>query len=127
MPRPLEVWVLAISKTLLLLSVTSLSAPALAQKGTGEEHVLSFAVTPTSIEFRVPSGGCTRKVHFGLETVKTKPLTVRLVRLTPDYCEAMLPQGVTIRFNYAEIGAGPTLTPKEQTTLTVENTVQSPR
>lgn len=116
---------MAPSKTLLLLSATVVSTPAWAQKGTGEEPVLSFAVTPTSIEFRVPSGGCTKKAHFGLETVKTKPLTVRLVRLTPDYCEALLPQGITVRFSYTEIGVGPTLTPKEQTTLTVENTVRA--
>jgi hypothetical protein len=117
---------LALSKTALITSTVLLSAPALAQKSTGEEPVLSFLVTPTSIEFRVPSGGCTRKAHFGVEIAKTKPLTVRLVRLTPDYCEAYLPQGVAIRFNYAEIGVGPTLTPQEQTTLTVENTVRSP-
>lgn len=108
----------------LLIAAAFTAAPAVAQKGTGEERLLSYAVTPTSIEFRVTSGGCTRKVHFGLETVRTNPLTVRLVRLTPDYCEAWLPQGVTVRFNYSEIGAGPKLTPTEQTNLTVVNTVQ---
>lgn len=116
---------MAHANSALLLASVTLASPAWAQKGTGEEHLLSFTVTPTSIEFRVPSGGCTRKAHFGLETVKTKPLTVRLVRLTPDYCEGMVPKGVVVRFNFAEIGAGPTLTQAEQTALTVENAVQS--
>lgn len=117
---------MVLGKSLILAASVVVTAPVFGQKGTGEERVLSFAVTPTSIEFHVPSGGCTRKSHFGLEIVKTKPLTVRLVRLTPDYCEAMLPKGVLIHFNFSEIGLGPTLTPTEQTTLTVENTVQAP-
>src|SRR5262245_45470672 len=100
--------------------------PALAQKGTGEERVIAFTVVPVGIDFQVASGGCTHKVHFGLETVRVKPLTVRLVRLTPDYCEAYLPKGVTIRFSFAELGLGARLSPTEQATLTVLNPVRAP-
>jgi hypothetical protein len=106
-----------------LALVTSLSAPlaigavlladvstARAQASTGQVSLLGADVRPEGIAFRVRSGGCTSKAHFGLEMVKRDPLTVRLLRIRPDYCEANVPEGTKVSFTFAEIGAGPILT-----------------
>lgn len=94
----------------------------LAQTSIGEERILGQEVSAEGITFRVRSGGCTAKANFGLETVRqTKPLTVRLLRLRPDYCEARLPEGVPIYFRFAEIGAGPALPPEAQKSLVILN------
>ena len=87
----------------------------------GPEALMSAAVDSQGITFQVPTGGCTAKENFGLETVEKTPLTVRLVRLRPDYCKAHLPAGVKIKFTYAEIGAGPILDPPAQKALVILN------
>ncbi len=95
---------------------------ALAQTSIGEERILGQEVSAEGITFRVRSGGCTAKANFGLETVRqAKPLTVRLLRLRPDYCEARIPEGVPIFFRFAEIGAGPALAPEAQKSLVILN------
>ncbi len=106
---------------LVVIAMLLICPSLFAQKGTGEERILSYVVRSTGIDFRVASGGCTHKAHFGLEKVQTQPLTVRLVRLTPDYCEALLPEGVVVQFTFAEIGAGPKLTPDARQHLMVVN------
>lgn len=85
--------------------IAILSSKGHAQNRAGEEVVLGAEANSRYLEFQVRSGGCTRKAHFGVETISQKPLTVRLLRLRPDYCEAYLPEGEKIRFTYAEIGA----------------------
>ena len=104
------------------VAVLLASAPrAAAQANTGEESLLGADVRPEGIAFRVRSGGCTAKSHFGLETVKREPLTVRLVRIRPDYCEAIVPDGTKVSFTYAEIGAGPVLTKRAQRDVVIVN------
>jgi hypothetical protein len=110
------------SLTTLLVALASGAALAESQLDIGEQPLLSVpAVDSQGITFQVPTGGCTAKENFGLETVAPKPLTVRLVRLRPDYCEAHLPDGVKIKFTFAEIGAGPQLDAKAQKTLVILN------
>lgn len=94
---------------------------ARAQSAIGEESLLGHAVQDQALVFRVHSGGCTSKADFGLETVGKKPLTVRLLRLRADYCEARQPGWVDIKFTFAEIGAGPKLSASEQKDLVILN------
>ena len=77
---------------------------AIAQQMTGEERLLGAEVARSGITFQVPSSGCTKKANFGLETWSFHPLTVRLVRLRPDYCQAVAPQGTRITYSFPEIG-----------------------
>lgn len=109
--------------TAAIAALMNCASPALAQalKHIGEEALISAAIDERGITFQVPTGGCTAKENFGLETVTPNPLTVRLVRLRPDYCEARVPQGVKIKFTYAEIGAGPKLSTQEQKALVILN------
>jgi len=105
------------------LLLVAASLPAYGQHATGEEQLLDAQVTARGIVFHVSSGGCTHKAHFGLERLGIKPLTVRLVRLRPDYCEAHLPKGIVVKFSFAEIGAGPTLTKIEQRRVVIVNPI----
>lgn len=92
----------------------------------GEEVVLAATATARFLEFKVRTGGCTHKAHFGVETLAKSPLTVRLLRLRPDYCEAHLPEGEIIRFTYAEIGAPSPLTPEESQRIVIVNERSKP-
>lgn len=82
---------------------------------------MSALVDDAGITFQVPTGGCTGKENFGLETISPKPLTVRLLRIRPDYCEAFVPDGVKVHFTFAEIGAGAKLDAEAQKTLVILN------
>ena len=92
---------------------------ALAQQSTGEERILSAEVRPAGITFQVPSGGYTKKSHFGLETWSFHPLTVRLVRLRPDYCQGAHPKGLSIAYSYSELGVK--MTPKDLKNVVIVN------
>lgn len=111
---------------LLAGSLAATATPAAAQKATGEEVVLRAEAKPEGLEFRVSTGGCTRKSSFGVETLTLSPLTVRLVRLRPDYCEALVPDGTAITFTYAELGARPSLSETERRNVVILNTQVSP-
>ncbi len=110
-----------LSRFFLPVAALLASGASLAETGTGEERLLGYDIKPTGIEFRVTSGGCTHKDQFGLETLARKPLTVRLVRLRPDYCEALIRQGIVVSFTFAEMGVGPELLPTERARVTVVN------
>lgn len=110
--------------SLIGLLATALSAPAFAQATTGEEPLLGAEVKAKGIEFKVPTGGCTSKENFGLETIERHPLTVRLFRIRPDYCEAFLPKGIKINFTFAEIGIGPVLDEPERKKLVILNAMK---
>ncbi len=98
----------------------------LAKQATGEVVLLDAQVKEREIEFQVSSGGCTSKSHFGLETLKMNPLTVRLVRIRPDYCEADVPQGAKVIFTYAELGAKTALAENERKRIIILNDKQAP-
>jgi hypothetical protein len=97
------------------------AANANAQEAPGEERLLGAEVAPAGVSFRVLSSGCTRKANFGVETLSLHPLTLRLVRVTPDYCEASQPKGTVITFGFSEIGAGPKLTGKDLQDVIIVN------
>ncbi len=92
-----------------------------AQQLPGEERLLGADVEPSGITFRVLSSGCTRKASFGVETLSRHPLTLRLVRVTPDDCEASLPKGMKVRFGFAELGVGPRLEGKDLQSVVIVN------
>lgn len=74
----------------------------------GESEVLlGVEVTSTGIDFRVASGGCTKKEHFDVSVLGTGfGAQVTLYRTVPDYCEALISDGVVISFTKAELGLG---------------------
>ena len=92
---------------------------ALAQQATGEEKILGAEVKPAGISFQVPSGGCTKKTNFGLQTVSFHPLTVRLVRVRPDYCQGAHPKGTTISYSFSEMGVH--MSPKDLKNVVIVN------
>lgn len=109
-----------------LLAAWMVTGAAYAQQTTGEEVLIRAKLTQRGIEFHVRSGGCTKKANFGVETISLKPLTVRLVRIRPDYCEANLAAGQTIQFTYPEIGAPAMLSEDEVKKVVIVNLVASP-
>lgn len=113
-------------KRSVLMAGWVMTQPTLAQQTTGEEVVLKAEPKARTIEFHVRSGGCTKKANFGLEALSLKPLTVRLVRLRPDYCEARPPSGQKIEFAYSEVGAPAVLSEEETKNVVVVNLVASP-
>lgn len=109
-----------------LIALCGISPSAFAQANTGEEVLLRFEAKAQGVEFVVRSGGCTKKAHFGVETLSMKPLTLRLVRLTPDYCEATLTDGQKIEFSYAELGAPGKVAPEDLKNVLIINPVHKP-
>lgn len=69
------------------------------------ETLYDYSIGPTGISFRVFSGGCTSKRDFQVVTSGVNPTNVALYRLVGDYCLALLPRGVVIRYSAAELGA----------------------
>ena len=104
-----------------MIACLSGAAAAESQMRIGNEPVISAVPDELGITFQVPTGGCTAKENFGLETVTPAPLTVRLVRLRPDYCAAHVPEGIKFKFTYAEIGVGPKLDRRAQKALVILN------
>jgi hypothetical protein len=98
----------------------------MAQQTTGEERILGTEIKNTGITFLVATGGCTHKANFGLETLRQHPLTLRLVRLRPDYCEALKPGGTRVTFTFAEIGQAPSLTQAAQKGIVIVNETRTP-
>lgn len=69
------------------------------------ETLYDYSIGPTGISFRVYSGGCTSKRDFRLVTFGAAPTKVALYRAVGDFCLALLPRGVVIRYSMAELGA----------------------
>lgn len=52
----------------------------------------------------VGSNGCTEASSFEVQIKDSDPAELTLVRRTPDMCRALLPEGVTVSWTYAELG-----------------------
>jgi hypothetical protein len=61
----------------------------------------------SGITFQVMSSGCTQKNDFELEVMESDPLQLRLIRISPDPCDAYVPLGVRINYKYQELGITP--------------------
>lgn len=67
-------------------------------------ELLGFTSNKTGVTYRVRSGGCTSKKHFGIVQIETSPMQLQLLREVPDYCEAFIPYGTDITFTWEELG-----------------------
>lgn len=53
---------------------------------------------------RVDSNGCTTAASFAVELNGDGPVEATLVRREPDLCKALVPDGVELRWSYADLG-----------------------
>lgn len=89
----------------LLLTVMALLTFNLAHADTPEK-LMGFKMDPTGIEFQVFTGGCTSKNSFRLGLAESMPIQMTLVRVKPDFCEAFIPYGTTVKYTWEELGFG---------------------
>ena len=52
----------------------------------------------------VGSNGCTETSSFEVKIKDGEPAELTLTRRTPDLCKALVPEGVTVSWTYAELG-----------------------
>ena len=55
----------------------------------------------------VGSNGCTEASSFEVKIKDTDPAELSLIRRTPDLCKALVREGVTVSWTYAELGLQP--------------------
>ncbi len=55
----------------------------------------------------VGSDGCTETSSFEVKIKDGEPAELTLTRRTPDLCKALVPEGVTVSWTYAELGLEP--------------------
>ncbi|RYG19318.1 MAG: hypothetical protein EON96_03230 [Caulobacteraceae bacterium] len=56
---------------------------------------------------RVDSNGCTQASDFELSVSDNTPTEITLRRTKPDLCKALVPNGVELRWTYADLGLEP--------------------
>jgi hypothetical protein len=56
---------------------------------------------------RVDSNGCTQASDFEVSVADKSPAQITLRRIKPDLCRAMIPDGVELRWTYADLGLEP--------------------
>ena len=72
----------------------------------------------TALVVRVDSNGCTQASDFSVSVTDGDPAEISLVRDKPDYCKALVPDGVELRWTYAELGL------EAGTTARIENALK---
>lgn len=87
-----------VSLFLALFSSMAAAEPAI------EESLLGLRVSSKGISYFVYSGGCTQKSDFQVYVLESYPVQLQLVRLKPDVCKVLVPDGVRIFFRWDEIG-----------------------
>lgn len=53
---------------------------------------------------RVGSNGCTQTSDFAVEVADGETVDLTFTREKPDMCKALVPEGVELRWTYAELG-----------------------
>ena len=56
---------------------------------------------------RVDSNGCTQASDFEIAVADNTPTEITLRRTKPDLCQALVPDGVELRWTYADLGLEP--------------------
>jgi hypothetical protein len=56
---------------------------------------------------RVDSNGCTQASDFEVSVAENSPAKITLRRIKPDMCKALVPDGVDLRWTYADLGLEP--------------------
>ncbi len=92
----------------LVIAVSAWSWPASTQTvfsiDSEIEQLLGLRVDARGLTFQVHSSGCTKKTDFEVQIFETAPRQLVLVRIRPDFCDALVPYGKRIRFSFPELG-----------------------
>ncbi|CAN5192331.1 hypothetical protein BH10PSE2_BH10PSE2_21210 [soil metagenome] len=86
-------------------STVASSAPLESLRGVRFEPAAGTA--PGVVVVRVDSAGCTSAADFEVAVSDGSPVDLTLTRKTPDQCEALLRDGVELRWTYADLGLKP--------------------
>lgn len=74
------------------------------------ESLFRYSIDAEGVGFQVYSGGCTCKKSFKFITnydADEKLTKLTLVRLYPDHCKAIAPDGAMVWYSYSEMGLEP--------------------
>ncbi|OFZ53392.1 MAG: hypothetical protein A3D92_05290 [Bacteroidetes bacterium RIFCSPHIGHO2_02_FULL_44_7] len=91
-----------------------------------EEKLLGMELISGVLRVRVQSGGCTKKEHFRIETFEAgihagPPYRVVIYRMEPDNCDAYVPEGLVVEFQYKDMVTEEGSYPKPGDGIIVEN------
>ena len=70
----------------------------------GEETLRAAQFEGGALVVRADSNGCTAKDDFALALSEGNVTDITLTRRSPDLCKALAPDGVELRWTYAELG-----------------------
>ena len=71
------------------------------------EAIRSARFEDGALVVRVDSNGCTQAADFELSVVDGSPADVTVRRTREDLCKALAPDGVELRWTYADLGLEP--------------------
>jgi hypothetical protein len=71
------------------------------------EAVYAIQADRTSVRVRVSSNGCTRKQDFQVQTQRSNPSRITLIRRTPDRCRSFAQGSAWLTFSYGELRINP--------------------
>jgi len=72
--------------------------------GPTSETLRAFRFEGGALIARVDSNGCTSAADFAVELDGDAPVEATLIRRSPDNCKALVPDGVELRWSYADLG-----------------------
>ena len=69
------------------------------------ETLRAVRFEPGALVVRADSNGCTSETAFAVHIADSDgPAQISLTRQSPDLCKALVPDGVELRWTYAELG-----------------------
>lgn len=68
------------------------------------EAVRAFAFDGAGLNVVVDSNGCTEAASFEVRIIDGDPAELTLVRISPDLCKALVPDGRPVSWTYQELG-----------------------
>lgn len=71
------------------------------------EAIREARFTDGALVARVDSNGCTQASDFEVSVADNTPVEITLRRTKQDLCKALLPDGVELRWTYADLGLEP--------------------
>ena len=71
------------------------------------EAVREARFSDGALVVRVDSNGCTQASDFELSVADDSPTEITLRRTKADLCRALVPEGVELRWTYADLGLEP--------------------
>jgi hypothetical protein len=75
--------------------------------GSPAEAIREARFADAALVARVDSNGCTQASDFEVSIADNDPTEITLRRTKQDLCKALVPDGVELRWTYAELGLEP--------------------